>query len=174
MLDVIAVPLIRHQPTGYQRENWLLDPTLGWRKIRRAKWAELLILEQRPDRLWINGHHTSAGVNDRVPVEQEDAVVDSLKLIRVESATIEVRAAFWQAVDQEPSVRARFRHAGSEYALKVTDPVYEERFRSAGIGTYRLGECFLTVSLGEAFNGYLYKLVAGIVERGGPVPGSRR
>jgi hypothetical protein len=174
VLDVIAVPLIKHQPTGLQRENWLLDPTLGWRRVRRAGWQALTALEQRPGSLWINGHDTSAGTNDCVPVEQEDAVVDSLKLVRVGSATIEVKAAHRNATDQRPTVRARFRYSGTDYSLKVTDPVYEEKFRSYGLGAYRLGESFLTVSLGEAFKGYFYKLVAAIVERGGPDTGSRR
>ncbi|WP_236594735.1 dual OB domain-containing protein [Saccharothrix sp. 6-C] len=174
VLDVIAVPLIKPQPAGFQRENWLLEPTSTWHRVRRATWRELQILEQQPTSLWINGHQTSAGVNDRVPIELEDEVVDSLKLIRVESATIEVKAAFWTAKDQEPTVRARFRHAGSEYALRVTDPVYQDKFRSDGIGKYRLGECFLTVSLGEPFNGHFYKLVAAIVERAAHDPGHRR
>ncbi|GAB2972018.1 dual OB domain-containing protein [Saccharothrix stipae] len=174
VLDVIAVPLIEHQPFGFQQENWLLDPTLGWRRVRRATWRELLALEQRPGSLWVNGYNTSAGANDCVPVEREDAVVDSLKLIRVESATIEVKAAHRNATDQRPTVRARFRHSGTDYALKVTDPVYEDKFRSCGLGDYQLGECFLTVSLGEAFKGHFYKLVAAIVERGGPGTGSRR
>lgn len=174
VLDVIAVPLIKPQPVRFQKENWLLDPTLGWRRVRRAAWRELTGLEQLPRSLWINGHHTSSGVNDCVPVEREDAVVDSLKLIRVGSATIEVKAAHRNAMDQRPTVRARFRYSGTDYALKVTDPVYEERFRSHGLGDYRLGESFLTVSLGEEFRGHFYKLVAGIVERRGPRTGSRR
>jgi hypothetical protein len=174
VLDVIAVPLIKPQPIRFQKENWLLDPTLGWRRVRRAGWQELAALEQRPQRLWINGYDTSSGLNDCVPVEQEDAVVDSLKLIRVGSATIEVKAAHRNAMDQRPTVRARFRYFGTDYALKVTDPVYEERFRSYGLGYHPLGESFLTVSLGEEFRGHFYKLVAAIVERGGPRAGSRR
>ncbi len=61
-------------------------------------------------------------------------------------------------------MRAEFRYAGSTYILKVTDSTYEERFRKRGIGTYRLSESFLTVSLGEEFKGYLYKMVAAIIE----------
>ncbi|MFF9673890.1 hypothetical protein ACF1GS_19710 [Streptomyces eurythermus] len=41
------------------------------------------------------------------------------------------------------------------------------------MGTYRLGESFLTVSLGEEFKGYLYKMVAAIIERRQANVGSR-
>jgi hypothetical protein len=71
-------------------------------------------------------------------------------------------------------VRARFNHAGRAYALRVTDPVREAEFRAEGLGRYRLGESFLTVSLGEEYKGNFYKLVAAIVERPGGRPGGRR
>jgi hypothetical protein len=43
--------------------------------------------------------------------------------------------------------------------------VYERKFLAKGSGKYCLGESFLTVSLGEAYEGHFYKLVAAIVER---------
>ncbi|CCH28728.1 hypothetical protein ABZ816_27390 [Actinosynnema sp. NPDC047251] len=174
VLDVISVPLVAPRPIGFQRENWLLDPRLRWQKVRRIDWDELCTLEEHPRSLWINGYHTSAGFNDRVPVEQGDRVVDSLKLIRVHSATIEVRHAHPNAMNQRPTVRARFRYAGSTYRLKVTDPVHEEKFRANGLGNHQLSESFLTVSLGEEFEGDFYKLVAAIVERTDVNLGSRR
>jgi hypothetical protein len=60
--------------------------------------------------------------------------------------------------------RAHFWYLGQEYNLKVTDPLY---------GTARFGEktqkislrnSFFTISLGEIFDGYAYKLVAGVLE----------
>ncbi|MFL6140666.1 MAG: dual OB domain-containing protein [Labedaea sp.] len=165
VLDVISIPLLRARPVGFQRENWLLDPNAYWRKIGRIEWGELCALEEQPRTLWINGYGSKAGINDRVPVEQENTLVDSLKLIRVAHLAMEVCPAHPMSSDTRPTLRARFQHAGSAYRLKVTDPLYEERFRAEGIGKYRLGESFLTVSLGEQFERHFYKLVAAIIER---------
>ncbi|TLQ45133.1 hypothetical protein FEF34_20665 [Streptomyces marianii] len=99
-------------------------------------------------------------------------MTNSLKLIRVDGATMHVDHPW--SNDARPTVRAHFQHAGSFYSLKVTDPVCEERFRDRGIGRYPLGDSFLTISLSEEFEGYLYKLVAAVIERAEVEPSSRR
>ena len=72
-------------------------------------------------------------------------------------------------------MRARFRHAGSEYILRVTDPEYERAYLAESNGNYELSEAFLTVSLGEPHSdGYVYKLVAAIVERAKIETGGRQ
>ena len=48
-------------------------------------------------------------------------------------------------------VQGRFRHAGQEYALWVTDPGWERTYLAKLDGIYDIGECFLTISLGEAY-----------------------
>jgi hypothetical protein len=62
-------------------------------------------------------------------------------------------------------VQGRFRHAGVEYRLWVTDPIYEARFKALPDGEHSLGECFLTISLGEPFGDECNKLIAAIIER---------
>ncbi|MFJ1457449.1 dual OB domain-containing protein [Nocardia sp. N2S4-5] len=167
VLDVVSVALVKHQPNDFQQENWLLDPAIRWQKVGRIGWDELCLLEQRPSSLWINGYHSYSGINDRVPVEQEHKVKGSLKLIRVDEVMIEVGPPPPYSKDGRPSVRARFRFAGADYSLKVTDPVHRERFRSKGLGKYRLSESFVTVSIAEKFDdGYIYKVVAGMVDCG--------
>ncbi|MEV6231220.1 hypothetical protein AB0L88_25515 [Saccharopolyspora shandongensis] len=173
VLEAISVPLVEARPNGLHRENWLLDSTARWRKIGQIGWRELCDLEQRPMGLWINGYHTSAGVNDRVPVEQKEMVVDSLKLIWVDVVKMEVSPAHPMSNTMRPTVRAHFQYGGLDYAVKVTDPVCEEKFRARGLGEYWLGESFLTVSLSEEFQGNLYKLVAAIVERADVEQGGR-
>ncbi len=48
----------------------------------------------------------------------------------------------------------------------MTDPVYERRYLFLPDGTHNLRECCLTISLGEPYEGYAYKLIAAIIERG--------
>nr|WP_280478202.1 hypothetical protein [Nocardia asiatica] len=167
VLDVVSVVLVKHQPYGFQRENWLLDSASRWQKVRRIGWDELCLLEQRPSSLWINGYNSYSGINDRVPFEREHEVKSSLKLIRVDEVNIEVEPPSPYSKDGRPSVRARFRFAGADYSLKVTDAVQRGKFRAKGLGEYRLGESFVTVSIAEKFaDGYIYKVVAGMVDCG--------
>ena len=47
----------------------------------------------------------------------------------------------------------------------VTDPDYEDDYLGRPNGSYQLGQCLLTVSLGGAHvSGYCYKLIAAIIE----------
>jgi hypothetical protein len=61
-------------------------------------------------------------------------------------------------------VQGQFEHGETRHWLWVTDPVYEGRFLAQPDGTHDLGECCLTISLGEPHEGYAYKLVAAIIE----------
>ncbi|MFC7828484.1 hypothetical protein [Streptomyces sp. NPDC057375] len=171
-LDIVSMRLIEPKPIAFHQENWLLDPSVRWQKEGQVEWGELCLLEEPSTRLWRNGYHTYAGSNDRMPADQEGAVMDSLKLIRVDGATINVDHSW--PTDARLTVRAEFQHGGSFYSLKVTDPVCEEKFRKQGIGRYSLGDSFLTISLSEEFEGYLYKLVAAVVERAKVEPNGRR
>jgi hypothetical protein len=60
-------------------------------------------------------------------------------------------------------VQARFRFNGHAYALWVTDPIVERTYLSRQDGHYRVGESYLTISLGEPFNNNCYKLVAAVI-----------
>jgi hypothetical protein len=60
-------------------------------------------------------------------------------------------------------VLAQFSYAGENYWLWVTDPVVEREYLLKSDGSYRLGECFATISLGEPFNDKVYKLVAALI-----------
>jgi hypothetical protein len=60
-------------------------------------------------------------------------------------------------------VQARFHHGGDECALWVTDPGYERTYLARPDSNYEIGESFLTISLGEPYNDYCYKLVAAII-----------
>ncbi|MFE1170994.1 hypothetical protein [Streptomyces sp. NPDC058773] len=165
VLDIIAVPLLRPQAHSYQSENWLLDPKRYWEKTGRAEWDTLLTLEQRPKTLWINGHSTYHGSNNRVLTDQAHTLPDSLKLIRVDCVTLQVHTPGSAFGDRKKVVDAHFRHAGCTYILRLTDPEYEQTYLAKQEGTYNLSESFLTVSLGEPFEDYAYKLVAAIIER---------
>ncbi|GGJ76334.1 hypothetical protein GCM10011583_04610 [Streptomyces camponoticapitis] len=174
VLDIISVPLIRPQPNDFQSENWLLDPACYWKKNGRLGWRGLLSLEQQPSALWVNGFSTYHGNDDRLPIEEAVTLSDSLKLIRITNLRLQVHLPGAAFGDQKRVLRAHFSYAGHEYILRVTDPVYEQAYLAKPEGMYELGESFFTVSLGEPYEGYVYKLVAAIIERAKIQAGSRR
>ena len=88
VLDVVDVPLLEPRPNGCQTENWLLDPKRYWEKAGRLAPLDLAALADPAAPLWIDGHSTWNGRNDKVPLEAAGAVADSLRLIRVESLSI--------------------------------------------------------------------------------------
>lgn len=53
-----------------------------------------------------------------------------------------------------------------DYHLWVTDPRVERTLLAKPDGVYELGECYLTISLGEPFNGNCSKLIAAIIRSG--------
>jgi hypothetical protein len=131
-------------------------------------------LDQRTNALWINGFSTYHGENDRIPIEKAVTLPDSLKLIRVTDLTLQVHAPGAMFGDQKRVLRACFSYKGHAHILRVTDPEYELKYLAKPEGVYELSESFLTVSLGEPYEGYVYKLVAAIIERAKIETGSRR
>lgn len=163
VLDIIDVPLIEHQPKAYQQENWLLEPDHYWVKIRNMAWRELDGLAAPLGALWINGYSTYNGMNDKVPINVARNFDHSLELINVDGVTLSVFRAGLERPKRR--VQALFNYGGTMYALWVTDPQYEREYLARSDGQYNLGSCFLTISLGEEFQGDCYKLVAAIIPR---------
>ena len=164
ILDVIDVPVLNAQPKDYQQENWLLDPEYYWQKIRSVTTNELTQFIDLSAPLWTNGDSTKKGRNDRVPLSEAYSLDNSLRLIRVNGLELYVSQPGKDFGNNRRSVQGRFQHDGTDYWLRVTDPVYERQYLRKPEGNYQIGESFLTISLGEPWKGYAYKLIAAIIE----------
>ena len=168
VLDVIDVPLVKQmsasQGETWQSENWLLDEEQYWRKAGRYSWFDLPALVDTPHPLWLDGFNTYQGCNDRIPMEAMAQVKDSLRLVEVDDLVLSVFAPGEAFGNRKRRVQGRFHHAEQQYALWVTDPVYERNYLAKLDGEYRLQRCFLTISLGEPFDGFCYKLIAAVIE----------
>lgn len=171
LLDIMDVPLIAHRPKEYQQENWLLDPNHCWQRVARLRWSDLDALADPVGRLWVDGDNTYNGLNDRIALAKASGIHSSLRLVRVDRVTLSVFKPGEAFGNPKRRVQGQFRHAGVDYHLWVTDPIYERAYLAKPDGEYAVGEGFMTVSLGEPHNGYCYKLIAAIIERnGGPRP----
>lgn len=162
-LDLLRIPLQEACPTPSQPENWTIswEP---WQLLRRPAPESVNAmlrgaLDKGPDLL-----------GSRSPKEPESCFaehpgVSSLALI----APSNLR---WHRVEGTHKVRALFRFGGAWYHLAVTDVEYERRMRglpkgphpfsAAGIPTTKRF-VYLLISLSEPYDGFCYKLVAGVI-----------
>jgi len=171
LFDIMDVPMIEPKPKDYQQENWLLDPDYYWQRVAQLKWSDLHALVDPVRRLWADGDSTNNGLNDRIAFAQASDIRSSLCLVSVNRMTLSVFKPGEAFGNPKRRVQGRFKHAGVDYHLWVTDPVYERAYLAKQDGDYLIGGSFLTVSLGEPHNGYCYKLVAAIMEHAiGPRP----
>lgn len=163
LLDVVGVPLIGHTPNSFQTENWLLDPQYYWVRKGRLNVSDLAQLVN-PDHLWLTvAPDTRFGLNDRVDLKDAAALSDSLRFIHVEDLHYRVFAPSADYGNHKRRVLALFTHAGVEYRLYVTDPVVEGEYLALAGREHAVGPAYLTVSLGEPYDGYTYKLVAAVI-----------
>ena len=164
LLDVMDVPVLTAQPKDHQRENWLLDLNHRWQRVQRVEPNQLTQLCDPAAPLWTNAHCSSNGRNDRVPSSIAHSFDSSLRLIRVDSLVLSVSAPWENFGSQKRIVQGRFTYGGTDYWLRVTDPVYELHYLLRRNGDYPVGECFITVSLGGPYKEYSYKLIAAVIE----------
>ncbi len=167
LLDILDVPVRWPQPNDFQSENWLLDPEHYWKKAGIHSTFDLPALADPVEPLWVDGHSTYHGCNDRIPIDVQDRVHSSLRLIKAERLTLEVFAPGEAFGNSKRRVQGRFAHADQTYSLWVTDPKCERHYLAKLDGTYQIGACYLTISLGEPFEGSIYKLVAAIIKPDG-------
>ena len=161
ILDLIDVPLLEARPRGHQQENWLLNPEYYWTREKRVSIEDLHRLVDPVEQLWVNGYPYRGGLNNRVPGSKAKSLKCSLCLIKVDELVLQVYSPFPNAA--RTRVNGRFSYGGTDYIMRVTDPACEHEFQS--IGMYPIGKCFLTISLGEAFeDGYCYKLIATVIK----------
>ena len=164
VLDIVSIPVLKALPEEWQTENWLLDDELYWTKEGTWPRFDLADLLDPVAPLWINGFHTYDGHNDKIPNESMGDVSGSLRLLHARRTRLAVFSPGEAFGNRKRRVQAHFSQAGTQYALWVTDPTYERRFLAKLDGNYQIGDCYLTISLGEPYQGACHKLVAAIIE----------
>ncbi|MFZ0761280.1 MAG: hypothetical protein WAM69_15135 [Candidatus Sulfotelmatobacter sp.] len=87
----------------------------------------------------------------------------SLYLLHLDKLKVTVFAPGAAFDNPKRRVQADFKHRGVRYQLWVTDPIVERKYLAKDDGEYEIGECFVTVSLGEPHKGDCYKLVAAVI-----------
>ena len=89
----------------------------------------------------------------------------SLKPVHVDGLQVSVFKLAEAFGNTKRHVQGRFNHGVIEYGLWVADPAYERHYLAKLDGNHSVGECFLTMSLGEPYGGAVHKLIASIIEK---------
>ncbi len=164
LLDIVDVPLKRAAPWTHQPENHVLDDTYYWTRQGRATWNQILELVDPYDQdFWRYSESTYHGTNDKVAEDNAIMCGSSLKLIHLPELEIWVGDEDQYQGGTRRRVRGRFRYHNQYYNLTITDPPIEEHYLQTGNGTYEILNSAICISLGEAFHGYAFRLIASII-----------
>jgi hypothetical protein len=165
--DVVEIKFVKHDPFHFQHENYLFDEQERWRKTGEEPTRRLAELVDSPGSLWGVGSSSWGYANNRVPEDEANNQNVSLYLIRVPRVRISVGRKGGDYADANKRlVKASFQYSGIPYTLQITDPVVERRMWAGDDRTESVDNVLLCVSLGGAFHGYAYKLVATIIPLG--------
>jgi ATP-dependent DNA helicase RecQ len=161
-MDIITIDVRGVKEHPYQKENFLIGEKSPWTWQWKLPFAALPDLVDDVSDLWMTGFHGVNDMNDRVPEEElKKTTAPSLYLINPDFFTLLVADDRYA----RKKVRARFSYRGAPYTLSVTDPAIEKTYLMKPRGEYHLGDLdvYLTISLGEPFNGYCWKLIAAVI-----------
>lgn len=161
LLDIVQIEMIEPCPHAHQSENHRIDPQYYWTRHGSVDWKTVQSAVDDVDSLWVNGHHSYNGTNDRVPEKQAADLHGSLLLIKPRKLVLKVGIEGGQY--RKRKVRATFDYKNDQYVIAVTDPLIERRYFAKQDGEYPLPQALLCVSLGEGFQNYCYKFVAAVI-----------
>ncbi len=160
LLDIVEIPVIKHQPVTGQPENYLIDSETSWKKIGAIHPQQLAYLVESPSNLWGRGSYAaSSSIRQNAPSQ-------SLYLIKPEYLSL---ILYWH---YGKKIKAEFRYNGSPYALQVTDPLIHNRYTSGiilekdeekQISLPNGNDYCLCISLAAEWRNKHYKLVAAII-----------
>lgn len=171
VLDVVRTTLVAKQDCPHQPENYILDASQRWEKLRTFPRDNLSYLEEHPVNLWLS---QADGHTDRIHPDEAITSVQpfqSLYLIRPQGLKFKI---WYDGVYNKKQRRTIFTYNGIEYDLSITDPTvdakYFQPFPTLNLPLREIApadstRCFIVVSLTAPFrDGYHYKLVATILE----------
>jgi len=159
ILDVLRIDLQGPQPRPAQPENWLMGEA-EWELVGRKKFGDLAPwIRSTDDPEIFRNYGKSVSVEEigrRPPV-------CSLTLVRPENLV-------WKTdLNTYGKKRARgvFSICGQTYDLPLTDEAYQRNLMNLPLHASKAHDpstpILLTLSLGELWHGFHYKLIAGVI-----------
>ncbi|MBY3468660.1 hypothetical protein HFN80_32555 [Rhizobium laguerreae] len=167
LFDIITVSMKAPAPHPFQTENHLIDDGFFWTNLGKASWHQIgKLIDNFTGPIWEDVSSSYNGKLDRVPENSAAHAVacfgSSLTLIEVDNLDIIVQVEGAEFNNPSRHVRGDFTYGGNSYRMMITDPDIESEFFARTNGSYHVGEALLCISLGEAYNGFAYKLIAAV------------
>lgn len=162
--DIVSVNISNKHPHNTQPENYLLAKNADWNIEGKLDKSKFNLLLDDTNSIWGVGESccSSYGVNDKVEENLAISHNNSLLFLFLPKAIVWKRD---QSTEIRNSVKLRlnFIFKNNKYSLVITDPTFSKKFWDRlSIGQHEtIYNTFITISLGEPFHGYCYKLIAG-------------
>ena len=163
-LDSVRVCFEEYVPLYHQPENWLVAEDGSWEllssELDTRQQLVLNIALQREGKIF------STERNSRSKVDLKDSLsTRSLTLIRPQNPQFYVKSG--ETGSDQP--RVEFDFDGYQYDFPITDPAWRRQTQKDGVETLPSvdeldndQDVLFTISLGEAYEGRCYKIVAAI------------
>lgn len=162
LFDVIRIECFNKSPSFHQPENYLMDNSYYWHKVRNSAIDEVLKLHpcENKDFLFYN---TDNKVDSSVLNKVHDSEKYSLILIKPQNVVISVKK--WP--DKfEKAIKAIFQYNGQKYSyIAIKDHDVSNKYQSYNDGYYDLNDdMYFVMSLGDTHkDGKNYKIIATII-----------
>lgn len=163
-LDTVRVYFDQYSPRYHQPENWVISKDQSWELIdTELKKPQLLALNTALQR---EGKIFSTERNSSPKVELKESLSTcSLTVIQPQNPTFYIDTSG----DENNQPRTKFEFDGHHYDFPITDPRWRQRVNRDNPGELPSVDALdtnkkvlFTVSLGEAYEGNCYKIVAAI------------
>ena len=168
-LDSVRVYFDDYVPLYHQPENWLVAEDESWELLSsELDTRQQLVLNIALQR---EGQIFSTERNSRSKVDLKDSLsTRSLTLIRPQDPQFYIKSS--ENGSDQP--RVEFDFDGYQYDFPITDPDWRRRTQTDDVETLPSvdeldndQDVLFTISLGEAYEGHCYKIVAAIVSLDG-------
>lgn len=157
VLDVFTVTLEKPVPIDHQTENHVVSSDIEWIHAGYLSYSQLLHgLDNDVPSLWLTDAKPNSEKTDRVAFSDISQFQQSLLLVGPFSLEIRVAREYGKK-----KWRGLFDFKGTSYNLAITDPWVSSEF--AKVGTYRVEEAVLCISLAEPYKSFCYKLIAAVI-----------
>lgn len=157
LLEVYEVDVIRPSPKESQSENVLFYKkslkkvkTLTNITVEKMNW---LTLKEQAVIFW--------GQQKIIPKEKIHLVNHSLCLIQAEEVSFYNKK--YREWEVELKLRVKFKYSDIRYDMPVTDVDFLAAYQQKPITDLTNKSVFLTISISNEFEGYYYKLAAGVI-----------
>lgn len=152
ILDIVELKITQNCAHGYQSENVFFKPN-------SLKIASSINPSKNNLNKLIDSTHPMIFGNTGKAVSMESINELNYSLMFIKPQNFEIYEKHYEF---DKKIRGRFMYNGTHYDLPITDVSFLQTL-SEGTPSFNQDNVYLTISLGIEFQGWHYKLIAGVI-----------